>query len=123
MLAALKDYTVEQGAVFDEQIIWLNADGSVKDLTGYTALCQARTNFADASALFTFTLTLGGTAGSIRLQIGSNTAVAFTFDRAVYTLEVSPSGAATNTFNTSATDIVRVMEGTLTLSKEATKGT
>jgi hypothetical protein len=123
MLAALKDYTIEQGAVFDEQLQWLDSDGNVVDLTGYTALAQVRKNKADTSVTTTFTVTLGGTNGTIRLQLTSAQTRSLSFERAFWDIELCPTGLDATLFNSTSDDLIRLVEGQIFLSKETTKGT
>ena len=117
MLAGIKDYTIEKGAVFDEQFIWKNADGSIKNLAGYTAEAEARKQKSDNAAILAFTVTLGGANGTVRLQATSSQTRALDFSKAFWDVKVSPSGGDVNT----TTDVIRPMEGRLTFSEEATK--
>jgi hypothetical protein len=62
--AGVYDISHPQGASFDRTFT-VTVNGSALNLTGYTGACQVRVTFDDTSALFTPTVTLGGTAGTI----------------------------------------------------------
>jgi hypothetical protein len=72
--AGVYDIAHPQGASFDRTFT-VTVNGSPMNLTGYTGSCQVRVTFDDTSALFTPSVTLGGTAGTIVLTTaGSVTA-------------------------------------------------
>lgn len=87
------------------------------DLTGYMARMQIRESFDSATALHSMTsevnggIVLGAADGSITLSIPATTTAGFTFDTAVYDLElVSSTGVVTE-----------VASGVVTLAREVTK--
>ena len=122
MIAGTFDFIIEEGAVFDETIVWYDSDGALVDLTGYSAEMEIRKNWNDSTALATLTsasgITLGGVAGTIRLRMTSAVTRALDFDRAVYDLELSPSGAADMN---ASTDCIRLLEGVVVLDREVTR--
>lgn len=50
------DLLIEQGATFEIDVEYLDADGDPVDLTDYTALAQMRTNLGDADVALEFTI-------------------------------------------------------------------
>lgn len=86
------------------------------NLTGFTARMQIRETVESTTVLHSLTtenggITLGGAAGTIALTISATDTAAFTFDTAVYDLEIiSGSGVVTE-----------VMSGTVTLGDEVTR--
>ncbi len=118
MQPAWIEFTIKQGSVFDETVIWKDSTGTAYNLTGYTAKAEGRKNKADSSTVVTFTVALGGAAGTIRLTLTAAQTRAFTFDKAFYDVEVSPSGAADLSVST---DNICPFAGILVLDREATK--
>ena len=117
MQAGQDDIVIEEGAVFDETYTWRDSTGDLVDLSGYTAAAQCKKN-KGGSVLATFTVTLGGANGTIRMQLTSTQTRTLSFDTAYYDVEVSPSGGAD--LNTAA-DVIRVLEGRVTFSREVTE--
>lgn len=127
MIAGKHDFVIEQGAIFSETVTYLDSSGDPVDLTGYKAEMNIRTNKADTSTIVKLlstgagasdgTITLGGAAGTLVLYIKASLTRAMTLDRAYYDIELSPGGTDPNT----ADDTIRLLEGVITLSKEATK--
>ena len=86
------------------------------NLTGYTARMQIRETIESTTTLHTLTtenggITLGGAAGTIALTISATDTAAFTFDSAVYDLEVI-SGAGV---------VTEVLRGAVYLNDEVTR--
>jgi hypothetical protein len=108
--------TLEQGATFDHTLTW-TAGGTPVDLTGYTARMQIREEFDSADPVVSLTsspaagLTLGGTAGTIRIVITDEQTAALTIEAGVVDLEVqAPSGS-----------VRKVLRGKVAVIKEVTK--
>ena len=91
------DLCIPQGATFTKVIRW-KQNGALVDLTGYTARMQVRATTEAASSLIELTtengrISLGGTAGTITLNISATDTAALTAGRGVYDLElVAPNG-------------------------------
>ena len=103
-----------------DQTFTVTSGTAVVDLTGYTAAMKARTDYTAGSAaiaLGTAEITLGGTAGTIRVQqtaaqtatIGS--AAGYATVNYVYDLELTSSGG----------EVTRLLQGVLTIAPEATR--
>jgi hypothetical protein len=117
MVAAVRDIIVEQGATFSLQITsWKDENGTVIDLTGYTARLQMRTAYSSVDAFLTLTtenggIVLGGGSGSISISASAAATAAIKQSKGVYDLEmIAPSGF-----------ITRLIQGDVTISKEVTR--
>lgn len=93
------DFAVVQGATFDQTLTW-KYNGSPVDLTGWSAHMQIRS--APGGQLYSDLtdtggeISLGGTAGTIRLVLAAAVTAAFTWDSGYYDLMLtSPAGAVT----------------------------
>ena len=114
MKAGKYDITIEQGAGFSLPMTY-TADGQAVDLSGCTARMQVREKVGSAVKLIELStanggIALGGTAGTITLSMTSAATAVLKFGRAVYDLEIVPSGA----------EPYRLLEGCLSLSTLAT---
>jgi hypothetical protein len=127
MQAALYDFYMEQGSLFNENIVWNDSAGAPHDLTGYYAKLSLRSNKGDAAAVFTFvTGTPGPGQGQITITAGTGTinlvascvlTRALTFVRCFYDLLLCTSTSDPLT----ATDTMRLAEGQFFLSKSVTR--
>ena len=129
MAAGKYNFIIEQGTTVDFEIQYKDSNNTPVDLTGYSGRMMIRSNFADSSPAPTTYLTLSSslnpdgtglnfsgssgttppTSGSIGVFISATTSSLFTFARAKYDLEI-----------VSGSTVVRLLEGTITLSKEVT---
>lgn len=119
------DLVVEQGATFDATITWKDPNtGNPYDLTGYKARMAIKLDISDTSPVTNGSLStenstsqpyivLGGTNGTIRMVIPSTITSGYSFDVAVYDLEVYKDTVTPE-------DVTRVIYGYITLSKEVT---
>lgn len=108
------DFTIYQGATFSRVITWKDESETLVNLTGYTARMQIRQRIGGDTLIALTTensrIALGGTAGTITLNVSATDTAALTMD-GVYDLElVSAAGVVT-----------RLLQGSVTLSKEVTK--
>ena len=117
MGAARFDLVIEQGATFDKTFVWKDASRIAKDLTTYTAAMQIRETIeaSDTIASSTgtspnITITLGGALGTIQIVIAASVTALFTFDVAVYDLELITGSV-----------VKRMLEGEVKLKKEVTR--
>lgn len=106
---------IYQNATFNPVWTWKNSDGTLVNLTGYTAKMQGRTAKFSTTTIFDLTtenggITLGGSAGTISLLLTAAQTAALTVS-GVYDLILIPSVGVDN----------RLMEGTVTLSQGVTK--
>lgn len=116
MTATTQDLTIEQGATFDDTWTWTDSNGDPVNLTGYTARAQVRSQVTSSSTVVSVTsgngLTLGGVAGTIRMQLSAATTAALTAPfSGVWDLEVESSGGV----------VTRLFSGTVTVTAEVTR--
>lgn len=86
------------------------------DLTNFTARMQIRSDINSADIIVSLTtenggITLGGANGMITLLISATATAAFTFQSAVYDLEIVDAGGV----------VTRLLSGNITLSQEVTR--
>lgn len=110
------DITIEQGATFNPVLTWKDPSGVLINLTGYSARMHIREDIEDVAFIHEATtangqIALGGAAGTITFNIPAATTEAFTFDDAVYDLELEDAGGA----------VTRLVEGSVFLSPEVTR--
>jgi hypothetical protein len=106
-----------QGASFDYTLTW-QTGGSAVNLTGYSARMQVRETYDSASTLVSLTsgtgITLGGTAGTILLELSATQTAAIDSTpngQYVYDLELASSVGY----------VTRLVEGTFTIKPEVTR--
>lgn len=92
MLAGNYNITIDQGAYFERLLTVKNPDGSVYDLSGYTARMHIRTELDSDDVMCELTtengrITLGGEEGTVLLTIESDVTEDFD-DEGVYDLEL-----------------------------------
>lgn len=113
MGAARYNLTIEQGANYSKTFTYTD---TTVDLTGYSARMQIRESFSSVSTLADLSTTGSGLSisvpsRSVTINLAASTTAALSFTSGVYDLEiVSPANTVT-----------RLLEGTVTLSKEVTK--
>lgn len=116
MSAGYLDLYIEQGATYNQPIVWKDSSGVAVNLTGYTARMQVRKTISATTPIITLTtengrITLGGANGTITLNITATDTAALEQFAGVYDLELqSYSGFVT-----------RLLEGQVTVSKEVTR--
>ena len=116
MSAGIYDFYVEQGATFLKSVIWKDSSGTAINLTGYIARMQFRRSKSSTETLFSGTtengiISLGGSNGTITINIPATTTDDFSFRNAVYDLELQSSGGI----------VTRLLEGAVELSREVTR--
>jgi len=116
MAAGGYNILIEQGATYDQTFTW-EVSGSPVNLTGYTARMQFRDSMASPTKVVEFgvttgaTITLGGAAGTIRVQLTATATAALNAGSYVYDLElVSGAGVVT-----------RLLQGAVSVNPEVTR--
>ena len=122
MAAGIYNFTIEQGTTFQRTFKYKNADGTPFDLTSGVSdiRMQLRTSI-DANG-FIMNADLGNglitTSSSptneFTLTISDGTTSGFSFDSAVYDLELETTSSA-------GTQTTRLLQGKVKLSKEVTR--
>jgi len=106
--------TFPQGATWDLSITYTDGDGDPIDLTDYSARMQVRQSYTSTDTVLDLTdgsgITLGGTAGTIDVQVGATATAGVAALQYVYDLEVEESSVVT-----------RVVQGSLTVTPEVTR--
>lgn len=114
-LAGKYDFTMEQGSTFSKTFTYKDSTGTAINLTGYTAKMEVRTEPIADDAIVTLTtenggITLGGAAGTIKVDITATATAAFDFTKATYDIELI-----------TGTTVSKLVYGTITLRKESTR--
>ncbi|MCU4601851.1 hypothetical protein [Acinetobacter ursingii] len=116
MPAAKLNLKIEQGATFRQTFDW-TTNGVPVNLTGFETRMQLRQPIDSPTIIHELTTSNGGIHftdplnGKFELFISNIDTAAFNFSTCVYDLEmVAPN-----------TDVTRLIEGTITLSKEVTR--
>lgn len=112
MAAANYDLTIDQGSTFVIDIT-IKEDGSVKDLTGYSARSQMRSTktAADVAASFTCTIPVP-TSGVVKMELPASTSSDMSAGLYFYDLEIHTGSDAV---------VKRLIEGKVTLNQEVTR--
>jgi hypothetical protein len=110
------DMSCYQGASFDYTLTWLSA-GAPVNLTGYTGRMQVRDGYDAGSAIVSLTsgtgITLGGTAGTILVELTATQTAA---------IDATPSGQYVYDLElVSGATVTRLVEGTFIVSPEVTR--
>ena len=134
MAAGKYSFTIEQGSTVDFEIAYKDSSGNPIDLTDYQARMQIKDAPGGSTTYITLTssdepspcgtgLNMSGsnglnppTSGTIGILIAAVSTSAFTFDQAVYDLEIA-SGSG------DCVIVTRLVEGNVKLIKEVTTGT
>lgn len=118
-MPAVKDkWYIEKGATFRKAYIYAQGDeenNTPIDLTGYTARAKIRPSYAKAAIVELTTenggITLGGAAGTVDVVIEAPVTTDLPGLAALYDLEL-----------VNGTEVIRMVEGEVELSKEVTYG-
>ena len=99
-LAATYGFTADQGATFSQVIIWRDSTNTPVDLTGYTARMQIRQKVTSSVALALTTendrIDLGGSSGTVTLNISAADMEALPAGHYTYDLELETDGGEVN---------------------------
>ena len=108
-MATVQNLFIDQGTTFDLVVNLTNADGSDKDLSDYTVAAQMRRSYY-TNTYTAFTTSKVDLTGEITLSLTAAQTSAVKAGRYVYDIEIS-----------SDDETVRVLEGIITVTPEATK--
>jgi hypothetical protein len=110
---AIYNIKAYQGATFNLNLTWA-IGGTAVNLTNYTAAMQVRENPNSANSVLSLAsgsgITLGGTAGTIAINVSASTMGSATPGNYVYDLELDSGGQVT-----------RLIQGAFAISAEVTK--
>lgn len=110
-MAFIAHLYIEAGATFAREITYTNDDGTLFDLTDYTAELQVRETLASETATLTKVPTISVSNATISWTFTAAETATLTKDKYVYALEL------TNTDGT----VIRLVEGDLTISPEVVR--
>ena len=110
---ALYNIKAYQGATYDLNLTWA-IGGTAVDLTNYTAAMQVKENTRSTASVLDLSsgsgITLGGTAGTIAINVSASTMGSAIAGNYVYDLELNSGGQVT-----------RLLQGAFAISAEVTK--
>lgn len=117
MAAAVYDITIEQGSVFELNLVYKDNAGTPINLTGYSARMQVRQKYSSTTPVLSLVsptnITLGGALGTIAVKAAATATADLGIKTGVYDLElVPPSGAG---------DAFRLVEGSVVVTPEVTR--
>lgn len=110
MMAFIANFYVEAGATFSRTITYTNQDGTLFDLTGYTAELQVRVTASSATAILTKVPSIDVEKAEISWTFSAAETATLTAEKYVYALELTKDGIVT-----------RLLEGDLTVSPEVVR--
>jgi hypothetical protein len=128
MAAGRYSFVIEQGSTVNFEIQYKDSNNLPVDLTGYNGKMMIRSSYADSNpityAVLSSSLAADGTglnfsgsngdtpptSGSIGIIISAVSSSNFTFNTALYDLEI-----------TSGSIVTRILEGQVSISKEVTR--
>lgn len=113
--AAQLNLELQQGSTFNYTLTVTDLDGTVIDLTGYSARMKIRTPQYTSTPIDDWTsaggeLVMGDDAGTITFNVSAATTAALNFKTARYDLEIEDGSGV----------VTRLIEGYIMLSKEVT---
>lgn len=130
MAAGKYNFTIEQGATLDFEVAYTDSNNNKVDLTDYTGRMQIKDKIGGSITYITLSSSLEAdgtglnfsgsaninppTSGTIGIFISANSSSGFTFDKAVYDLEIV-SGSEYPV-------VTRLLQGNITLDKQVTTG-
>ena len=121
MAAGQYNFTIEQGATLKKQFTYKDSAGAEVDLANHNARMQIRSSIGSSDKIADLDNdTKGGlrilaatgslVSGTIELHIHADSSSLYTFDQAVYDLEIK-----------SGDTVTRLLQGRIKLSKEVTR--
>lgn len=120
MSAGQYNFEIEQGVTFSKTFTWKDSDGDAIPISGYTIRMMARNDYDDALPVITLStvatpggiaLVGDGSTGQFTISMTAAVTAAYNFSNLIYDLEAVSAGGV----------VTRLLEGTITLSKEVTK--
>ena len=117
-MSQYEDFIIDQGTDFTIQLELVDANGSAKDLTGYSSSSQIRKTYSssDSDAVsFSTQFQSPRSSGVINLTITNSQTGLMKAGRYVYDVEISSLDSADNTI------VERILEGQITMSPSVTK--
>lgn len=115
MSATNFDLSIEQGIPFEQLFIVKNSDGSLKDLSGFSARMQFRVSYSSSVSLEATTtnskLAIDTLNSTCKISLSESDTQSLTYSKYVYDLEIVDS----------SNKPIRLVIGTVNVSPEVTK--
>ena len=112
MTAANYNLTIDQGSDFAIDLV-VSDDGTVKNLTGYSARAQMRNTKSATAVAATFTCTVtAATDGALKMELPNATSSGISPGKYYYDLEL---------YTANNVVVSRLMQGTVILTPEVTR--
>lgn len=109
-MAQKANLILDQGATFQTTITLTDKENNIVDLTGYTGASQMRKHYTSSNAV-NFSVSLGNTAGTVRLALTANATANIVAGRYMYDVELTDSSGV----------VSRVLEGIVTVNPNITR--
>lgn len=110
-MATTVNLSIDAGATYTVEFEYTNDDGSIFDLTGYTALMQIREMPSSPSYVIQVTPTITVATGIISVTLTAIQTATLTNSRYVYAIELNGAGGY----------VIRAVEGIVTVSPEVVR--
>lgn len=113
MTAGIHEFICEQGATFQQTIIYQDSDENAIDLTNYTARMKAKDTFGGTELLSIDTdseIVITGGSGQLVITIPAETTAGYTAGNYIYDLEIVSSGGV----------VSRILQGDFIVRPEVT---
>lgn len=111
-MAYIVNFYVEAGASFSRSVTYTNDDGTLFDLTNYTAELQVRETVQSASAILDITPTIDVETATISWAFTPAQTSTLTASSYVYAMELT---------NETDDSVIRLIQGSLTISPEVVR--
>lgn len=110
-MAIIANLYIDQGTDFSITVDVTNADGSVLDLSGYSAAAQMRKTYTSSTISATFSTSISEASGQVTLSLTDTQTTAISPGRYLYDLNITSSGGQTS----------RVVEGQAIITPGVTR--
>jgi len=108
-MATVENLVIDQGQTFSFELTLSNADGTAKNLSGYTTTSQMRKSYYSSTST-SFTTAQVDATGTITISLTATQTSAIKAGRYVYDIEIA-----------SSSETLRVLEGIVTVTPEVTR--
>lgn len=102
---------VEAGATFSREVTYTNPDGTLFDLTGYSALLQVRLTPASSTAVIQVTPTIDVQTATVSWTFSATQTALLTAPQYVYAIELANQQGI----------VIRLLEGDITVSPQVVR--
>lgn len=110
-MAAISNLYIDQGTDFNVTVDVTNTDGSVLNLSNYTAVSQIRKTYGSSTVSATFATSIAAAQGQVTLTLTDTQTAGLAAGRYVYDLNITSSAGTTT----------RVVEGQVVLTPGVTR--